>query len=125
MAERTNKINKRRYFLMSDQMENIVFDYSVKKNTIYCSEKWQELFGYKVELENPQEEMLKYVFEEDKEKFTQSIEELKNGQEKIEENVRILDKDGQAVECHIKLFAIKAKKGKIAKLIGVIDKADN
>ncbi len=119
---RESNINKRRYFLMSEQMKNIIFDYSAKKNSIYCNEKWEELFGYKIELADPREEMLKYVYDEDKEKFSQSIDALKDEQEKIEEDIRILDSNGEPVNCHIKLFAIKTRKKKLVKLIGVIER---
>ncbi len=119
---RESSINKRRYFLMSEQMNNIIVDYSVKKNSIYCNEKWEEVLGYKIELENPKDEMLKYIFEDDKEKFAQSIEALRSEQEKIEEDIRIVDSNGEPVNCHIKLFAIKTRKKKLVKLIGVIEK---
>ncbi len=125
MFDRENKVNKRRYFLMSEQMENIIFDYSVKKNSLYCSDKWEELLGYKVELENPREEMSKYVFEEDKEKFSQLVEALKSEQDKkdkVEANIKLINDKEEPVSCHIKMFAIKARKGKLVKLIGVIEK---
>lgn len=125
LSGRENNINKRRYFLMSEQMDHIIFDYSVKKNSLFSSEKWEKAFGYKVELENPKSEKDKYVFEEDREKFNQSIEELKNGQDKLELDIRILDSKNEPVECHMKLFAIRARKGKIAKFIGVLDKVEN
>lgn len=124
ISGRESNVNKRRYFLMSEQMENIIFDYSAKKNSLYCNEKWNELFGYKVELEDPREEMLKYVYEEDKEKFTQSIEVLRKEQERIEENIRIVNDKNEPICCHIKLFAIKGRKGRIIKLIGVIEKIE-
>ncbi len=125
LSGRENNINKRRYFLMSEQMDHIIFDYSVKKNSLFSSEKWEKAFGYKVELENPKAEKDKYVFEEDREKFNQSIDELKNGQDKLELNIRILDSNNEPVECHMKLFAIRARKGKIAKFIGVLDRIEN
>lgn len=125
ISERESSINKRRYFLMSEQMDHIIFDYSVKKNSLFCSEKWKKIFGYEVELEDPKAEKDKFVFEEDKEKFNQSIEEMKNGQDRLELDLRILDSKDEPVECHLKLFAIKARKGKIAKFIGVLDKIEN
>jgi len=121
---RESKMNKRRYYLMSAQMEHIVFDYSAKNNRVYCNEKWEELFGYNIDLEDPKEEKLKYIFEDDKEKFIQSIEELRNNQDEIEQNIRIVNANNEPIECHMKLFAIKARKGKFVKLIGVLDKKD-
>lgn len=120
--DRVSKVNKRRYFVMSDQLDNVVFDYSVKRNRLYCSNKWEEIFGYKIETEDPREDMFKYIYEEDKEKFKQYIAELKNGQEKIETNIRIINDKEAPIDCHIKMFAIKARKGKMEKLIGVLEK---
>lgn len=124
-SDNESKVNKKRYFLMSALLDQVMFDYSVKKNTIFCSDKWEELFGYKIDLEDPKEDMLKYIYEEDKEKYTQSIEELRNKESELEEDVRIVDAKGNPIKCHLKLFAIKAGKSKLVKIIGIIVKCED
>ncbi len=124
-SDSESKINKKRYFLMSALLDKVMFDYSVKKNTIFCSDKWEELFGYKIELADPKEDMLRYVYEEDREKFQQSIEELRNKQNELEEDVRIIDSNGNPIECHLKLFALKKGKSKMVKVIGIVNKIED
>jgi len=117
-----SNINLERYYIVSKHSDTIIFDYSVLKDTMYCNEKWEELFGYKLPNESLKENVVKYIFEEDILEYNNSIDNLFKEKKQVKFKCRIIDSSGEPHCCLIKMFPIKEKKDKITKIIGIIEK---
>lgn len=116
-----NQLNKKRYYIVSKYSDSIVFDYSCAKDTMYCNEKWKKIFGYDTEKEDLRKDITKHIAQQDKERFSQIIDVLKTEKEFIRFQVAINDRQGNPVNCIVKLFAIKSRRGKLQKVLGVIE----
>ncbi len=121
VVKKKSDINLERYFIVSKHSDDIVFDYSCIKNTMYCNENWEENFGYKLPTDNVSEVITEFVFEEDKELFNENVELLTCSKDAVKFECRLLDSDKNPHRCLVKMFAICQKK-KIVKVVGVIEK---
>lgn len=117
-------INLQRYYMVSKYTEDIIFDYSCVKDTLYSNENWKKLFGYELPKESVKEKMEEYVAEQDKAFYREKIEEAKKSKDGLVQfKCSILDQDKNAVPCICKIFAVKDNMGKVIKIVGVIEKA--
>lgn len=117
-------INLQRYYMVSKYTEDIIFDYSCVKDTLYSNENWKKLFGYELPKESVKEKMEEYVAEQDKAFYRERIEEAKKSKDGLVQfKCSILDQDKNAVPCICKIFAVKDNMGKVIKIVGVIEKA--
>lgn len=115
------RLNKERYYMISKYTDSITFDYSCEKDTMYCNDKWKKIFGYEVEKSNLKEDITRHVKEEDKELFKEKIELLMNEKEFVKFQLSLLDAEGKPVYCNFKMSSIKGKKGKVQKILGIIE----
>ncbi len=118
---RNGQINKERYFIATDNFETVFFDYSIKKDTMYCNDKWENIFGYKLPKENMKFIMTKYVFEEDVNKFNRRVARLDKNNTFVKLSIRLINNDNEPISCLMKLYAIKGFGGKLTKILGVIE----
>ena len=116
-----NRLNKTRYYMVSKYTDSITFDYSCEKDTMYCNEKWKKIFGYDVERSNLKEDITRHIADEDKERFKEIIDVLLTQKEFVKFQAAIKDSEGNPVSCNFKMSAIKGKKGKVLKVLGVIE----
>ena len=117
-------INLQRYYMVSKYTEDIIFDYSCVKDTLYSNENWKKLFGYELPKESVKEKMEEYVAEQDRAFYREKIEEAKKSKDGLVQfKCSILDQDKNAVSCICKIFAVKDNMGKVIKIVGVIEKA--
>ena len=115
------KMNLERYYITARYSDTILIDYSMAKDTMYCNEKWEKLFGYVLPKANVREALKEHIISEDIEEYEKNLSELAEKKEKQEFKVRVADKDGNPVLCKVKLFPICEKKGKLTKVIGFIE----
>lgn len=115
------RMNLERYYIASKYSDNILFDYSMAKDTMYSNERWEEIFGYTLPRANVKEEVKKHILSEDMEIYEENIQRLVKDKEKQEFQIRVMDKDEKSILCKVKLFPIGAKKGRITKIIGCIE----
>ena len=117
-------INLQRYYMVSKYTEDIIFDYSCVKDTLYSNENWKKLFGYELPKESVKEKMEEYVAEQDRAFYREKIEEAKKSKDGLVQfKCSILDQGKNAVSCICKIFAVKDNMGKVIKIVGVIEKA--
>lgn len=116
-----NKLNKKRYYIVSKYSDSIVFDYSSEKDTMYCNEKWKEVFGYEPEKQKLRSDITRYIADEDKERYKQIVDVLVTEKEFVKFQIAIKDSEDKPVNCIVKLSAIKNKRGKVQKVVGVIE----
>lgn len=119
-----NQMNRERYYMIAKYTDSITFDYSCEKDTMYCNDKWKKMFGYDVERSNLKEDMAKHIAPEDKERFLEIMDVLLNQKEFVKFQASIMDSEGEAVSCSFKMSAIKGKKGKVQKVLGIIEVLD-
>ncbi len=122
VVKKKSDINLERYFIISKHSDDIVFDYSCLKDTMYCNENWEANFGYKLPTQNVKDVIADFVFEEDKNLYNENIEKLTSLKEAVKFECRILDSEKKPQRCLIKMFAIGKNKKKIIKVVGVIEK---
>lgn len=117
-----NKINKQRYYTITRYSDSIIFDYSREKDTMYCNEKWKEILGYEPDRENLRQDRAKYIADEDKDRYQQIVDTLlAEEKEYVKFPIAIKNSEGNPVNCIMKLFTIKGKRGKVQKILGVIE----
>jgi PAS domain-containing protein len=117
-----SSINLRRYFMVSKYSEDIVFDYSCVKDTLYCNENWKKLFGYELPKENVKEGLSAYIVEEDREVFEKYLASVSSCEDLLQFKCKVLDVDKNPVECTFKIFGVKDNLKKLIKVVGVIEK---
>lgn len=118
------KMNLERYFIAAKYADTIMIDYSIAKDTMYCNEKWKNLFGYTLPKSNIKENLMEHFYSEDREKIINNYKELIDNNTEKHFSARVLDKEGNPVKCSFKLCPICEKKGKIVKVIGFIETED-
>lgn len=118
-----SNINLRRYYMVSKYIEDIIFDYSCVKDTLYCNENWNKIFGYELPKENVKAEIGKYVAEKDKTEYASYIAGIENSEDIVQFKCHILDKNQQEIECICKVFGIRDNMNKLIKIVGVISKS--
>ncbi len=118
-----SNINLRRYYMVSKYIEDIIFDYSCVKDTLYCNENWNKIFGYELPKENVKAEIGRYVAEKDKAQYTACIAGLENSEDIVQFKCHVLDKNQKEIECICKIFGIRDNMNKLIKIVGVISKS--
>lgn len=118
---RNSRINKERYYIVTDNSETIMFDYSVKNDTMYCNDKWNHIFGYELPKSDMKSIMTKYVYEEDIDKFLRRIDRINKTNDYVKFSIRLLNDKNEPIGCLVKLYAIRGFRGKITKILGVIE----
>lgn len=116
-------IHLQRYYMVSKYTEDIIFDYSCEKDTLYSNENWEKVFGYQLPKEHVKDKMKNFVAEEDKEHYEENLQFIKNAsKDLLSFKCRILDKDNNKILCLCKVFGVKNHMGKVIKIVGVIEK---
>ncbi|MBQ9700378.1 MAG: PAS domain-containing protein [Lachnospiraceae bacterium] len=121
VESRGNIMNKQRYYLVSKYTDKIVFDYSCHKDTMYCNENWKKIFGYDIEKANLRADITRYIADEDKERYTEIVNVFLTEKDFVKFQIGIKDAEGQTIMCNMKMSAIKGKKGKLQKVLGIIE----
>lgn len=123
--KKRERMNLERYFIAAKYADIIMLDYSVVKDTMYCNDKWKKTFGYSLPTTGVKEGIKKYIFGEDIEKFEENTKKMTDSGGRVRFRARMLDKDGRPLECIIKMFPIYEKKGKLTKVMALIESEEN
>lgn len=116
-----NQLNRQRYHFVTKYSDSIIIDYSCAKDTMFCNENWKKVMGFEPERKELKSDITRYIADEDKERFNQIIEVLRKEKEFVKFQVGVKKEDGEVVKCIFKLAAIKTKRGKLQKVVGVIE----
>ncbi len=119
-ANAKTKMAFKRYKIVAEQSENVVFEYNYGKGNCVFNNVWEEKFGYPVHMDHFIKEMIhnKMIVREDIEVFESAFEELRSGVDTIKKEVRIYDKHHSPLWHEMMMTAIRNRKGKIIKVIG-------
>ena len=90
------KEEKERFQLAIDSSNDGIWDWNIAKDTTYFSPKWKEIIGFEdIEIGDSFDELQSRVHKDDKNKFTDSINQLLDGGETIFEcEYRVKHKNG-------------------------------
>ena len=114
-------MNLERYFITAKYADTIMLDYSIAGNSMYVNEKWAKVFGYELPRSEVKENINKYIADEDYELLVNSYKEMMEKNTEVQFNLKLLNSNEEPIECSVKLFPICEKKGKIIKIIGMIE----
>ena len=116
-----NQLNRQRYYFVTKYSDSIIIDYSCAKDTMFCNENWKKVLGYEPKKKELKSDITRYIAEDDIERFNQIIDVLKNEKEFVRFQAGIKNEQGEIVNCIFKLAAIKTRRGKLQKVVGVIE----
>ncbi len=112
--------------ILIDQTGSIVFEWDIKSDSMYCSPKWAEHFGYIPISENYGSQMgiATHFHPDDLAIVRKTIDNVKNGLDKAVMDVRIANAEGKYLWMRITSKAIRDKKGELIKIIGILQDID-
>lgn len=116
------KINEERYRIISEQSDEILFEYDIIKDSITFSPKWKEKFGYKLNEDNFFEKVGKgqFIHSEEKEELIEILNDLREKNDYKELELRVLNSEGKPRWCKIRANAVHNRRNVIVKIFGEI-----
>lgn len=120
------EIEQKRYRIITEQLNDVFFEYNFENDSIYASSKWQEIFGYLP----PQEHFIssvlngEMVYEDDKVFLTQILERVRKGQPTSEVEIRVCKAGGGYMWASVSVTVLCDESGNLVKAIGKISDID-
>jgi|GEM_PF-4240621 len=126
-AALNTRLNYQKYKIVAEQSNSIIFEYNYEKDTAITNTKWEEKLGYEpVDTEYISKMTTgEIVVAEDIEIFESIFEELRQGKDIVQKEIRIYNKEMNPVWHIMKASSIKNRKGRIIKVIGRYINIDN
>jgi len=112
--------------LIIDQSGGIIFEWDLLKDTMYCSPKWEEHFGYKPVSHNYGQQMgiATHFHADDLPVVRGAIQQIKNNADSLCIDVRIADSNAKYLWTRITATAYLDKHGKLSRIIGMLQDID-
>jgi len=113
--------------IIMNQSDDIIFEWDFMEDTVSCSSKWEQRFGYSLVKENFSRNIhrMSYLHPDDLQKLIQSMRKVRNGGSHLEEEIRIINASGRYTWNRIRATLQRDKKGKPLRVIGVIVDIDS
>lgn len=117
---RKNRIGYRRYNIITNQSQDVIFEYDPSKQTCTLNDAWNESFGKPIFMKKFLPSLIedKTIHPEDVELFESVFEELRNGAETTIKIVRLKDQTGQYKKYQFKGTSLHNRRKDIYKVIG-------
>lgn len=112
------KISEQRYRIVTEQSDDIIFEYNIKAKTIFKSQNYNDKFYHSL-----QDDILNYkdfIHEEDSFKFINLCTKLLKGAEYGKLEIRMLSKSKKFIWCSVQMSTIFDENNKPIKIIGKI-----
>ena len=116
-----NQLNRQRYHIVTRYSDSIIVDYNCVKDKMYCNENWKKVLGFEPDKTELKSDITRYIVDEDKERFNEIIEVLRKEKEFVKFQAGIKNENGEVVKFIFKLTAIKTKRGKMQRVVGIIE----
>jgi len=112
--------------ILIDYSGGIVFDWNLDEDTMYCSQKWEELFGYKPVSKNYGTNLgiATHFHPDDLPYLRDAIATLKADTSTFIRDVRIADNNRTYIWTRITATSMRSRDGKINRIIGIIQNID-
>lgn len=116
------RLSLERHKIILDQTTDIIFEWDIKKDTLYFSNNWKKKFGYQPIEDHISKRLLmeSKIHPEDTEKVRVIMEEMRLGKPYSETEFRILEKEERYLWFRIRATLQLDAEGKPAKAVGVI-----
>ncbi|MBN1036627.1 diguanylate cyclase [Clostridium botulinum] len=120
------KLSEESYRVIMEQTDDIIFEWDINKDRISYSDNWNHKFNYRPVIKGKDLDTLNIIYEEDKEKFNEIIEEIRSTNEYRECKVRLRKNySGEYIWCKFRINVILDDKNCPIKVIGVITDIDH
>ncbi|MBR6521855.1 MAG: diguanylate cyclase [Oscillospiraceae bacterium] len=112
--------------LIIDQSGGIIFEWDLLSDTMYCSPKWQEHFGYIPVSKNYGKQMgiATHFHPDDLPLVRSAIEQIKSNADTLVIDVRIADSNAKYLWTRITATAYLDRSGNLARIIGMLQDVD-
>lgn len=120
-------VNEERYRIILEQIQDVIFEWDMRKDTMYHSPAFERKFGYPMPVEHFFDIACStdLIWEEDKKTFCDFRDRLIQGQTYIQKEYRIKTKDGGYLWCRIKASVICDSKDVPLRAIGILSDVDD
>lgn len=120
------QMQQERYRIITEQLNDIFFEYNFINDTLTASSQWEELFGYRLNGKHAMASILSddYIYDDDKEVITRVIDRANRGLPTSELEVRIRRAGGGYIWTSVSTTIICDEIGNPVKVIGKISDID-
>ena len=120
-------LERERYLIVVEQLNDIIFDFDLSEKKILSSSKFEETFGWTLNIQNYNKNFLNEfkIHPDDTILINKIIDDMKClNKQSIIKQIRLKKSDGKYLWCELKLNYIQ-RKNKIVRVIGKITDIDN
>lgn len=116
------RLSLERHQIILSQANDIVFELDFLTDTLLCSPKWEERFGYAPVTRNALDLIAcsPNIYPDDHAKLLECIKQLQQGERYLEAEIRIANAAGQYSWSRLRATAQQDQNGNTLKLVGVI-----
>jgi len=120
-------LERERYNIVVEQLNDIIFDFDLTEKKILSSSKFEEKFGWTLNIQNYNKNFLNElkIHPDDKGLINKIVDDMKAfNKQSIIKQIRLMKKNGEYLWCELKLNYIQ-RDGKIVRVIGKITDIDH
>lgn len=111
-----------RYRILTEQTSNVIFDYNIKKSSIFYSTMFERKFGFVPHADNFPQCALEnsWIHTDDKELFLSAFKRCENGRPYLEIEVRLLSSSLKYIWCVLRMTTLFNSENKAYRVVGKI-----
>ena len=120
-------LERERYHIVVEQLNDIIFDFDLTEKKLLSSSKFEEKFGWTLNIQNYNKNFLKEfkIHPDDEILVTKVFDDMKAlNKQSIIKQIRLMKKNGEYLWCELKLNYIQ-RSNKIVRVIGKITDIDH
>jgi len=120
-------LERERYNIVVEQLNDIIFDFDLTEKKILSSSKFEEKFGWTLNIQNYNKNFLSElrIHPDDNGLINKIVDDMKAfNKQSIIKQIRVMKKNGEYLWCELKLNYIQ-RSGKIVRVIGKITDIDH
>ena len=116
------RLSLERHQIVMAQTNDIIFELDFETDTLLCSPKWEERFGYPHIVHQASTQILRnsHIHPDHIDQLRRNLEELRSGTRYLEMEIQISNAAGQYTWSRLRATAQQDSEGRTIKLVGVI-----
>lgn len=116
-----------KYQIILSQTENIIFEWDYTTDTMFFSDTWESILGYKPETENFSKvfKSKNHLYEGDVQRLSEQLQVIFEGGAYQIVEVRIMKANGEYLWCRIRATGVYSENGDLKKIVGIIIDIDD
>lgn len=125
-AQEELRLSVERHKIIMEQAEDILFEWDIISDTLFCSSKFEKKFGYTPlgHEFSKKVSMVSHIYPSDVAPFIERLEELRNGKPYKEMEFRLSDAQGRYRWCRLRASSQFDANGKSSRVIAVLADVD-